>query len=469
MPSSYSPNLRLELIAPGEQTGAWGGTTNTNLGTLIEQAISGVTTVSMTDANLTLSANSGAVDQARSMALVFTSSVSLTATRAVTCPSVPKLYVLRNATTGGQAITFTAGAGSVVVPNGASVIVVCDGTDVRLAIDTFTTSGGFLSAQPTFRNVLINGGFTIAQRGLSQTTDGYGSADRWYNGNAGSTKVTDVSLFALGQTDVPGEPRNFLRTAVTSVAGANNYVVVQQRIEGVRTFAGQQVTVSFWAKADGTKPIAIDLRQVFGIGGAPSAEVSGIGARQFSLTTSWQKFRATIAVPSIAGKTLGAADDHLELTIWFDAGASWNSRTASLGQQSGTFDIAQVQLEGGPLDTPFEVRPPEVELALCQRYFHTTVGNSIGFTVVRLSTSGSFEGVQPLHLPHPVTMRGTPAVIVYPTSARTSAGNVLVNGASNSTGFLKAEDAQVLVVWNSTALASVGDFFVGYVDANAEL
>lgn len=50
MPSTYSPDLRIELIANGEQDGTWGTTTNLNLGTLIEQAIAGVATVATSSA-----------------------------------------------------------------------------------------------------------------------------------------------------------------------------------------------------------------------------------------------------------------------------------------------------------------------------------------------------------------------------------------------------------------------------------
>jgi hypothetical protein len=136
MPSTYSNNLRLELIGTGEQAGTWGTTTNTNLGTLVEQAIAGYTTVSITDATYTLTAINGASDQARSMALNITSSVTLTATRDVVCPSVSKLYVVKNATTGGQSIVIKTSAGTgITVANGATAIVLCDGTNV---IDPFS-------------------------------------------------------------------------------------------------------------------------------------------------------------------------------------------------------------------------------------------------------------------------------------------------------------------------------------------
>jgi len=72
MPSSFSPSLRLELIAPGEQAGTWGTTTNTNLGTLVENSIAGYQTISVTSANQALTIADGAADQSRSAMLQFT-------------------------------------------------------------------------------------------------------------------------------------------------------------------------------------------------------------------------------------------------------------------------------------------------------------------------------------------------------------------------------------------------------------
>ena len=142
MPSTYSNSLRLELIGDGEQAGTWGQTTNTNLGSLIEQAIAGYTTVSITDADYTLTASNGVTDQARSMALNITSSVTLTATRNVICPNVSKLYVVKNATTGGQSIVVKTSAGTgITIANGATNIILCNGTNVVEAYSYGVPSG----------------------------------------------------------------------------------------------------------------------------------------------------------------------------------------------------------------------------------------------------------------------------------------------------------------------------------------
>ncbi len=227
----------------------------------------------------------------------------------------------------------------------------------------------------SFRNKIINGNFDIWQRGTSLAS-GTGLrylADRFVNVSLGSTYTTSQQSFSFGQTDVPNNPIYFHRTIVSSVAGASNYCVNAQKIEFVRTFSNETVTLSFYAKADSNKSISIEFLQDFGTGGSPSSQVTGIGVQKLNLTTSWQKFTVTANIPSIAGKTIGTdSNDQLVVSFWFEAGSTWNSRTNSLGQQSGTFDMAQVQLEAGSVATPFEVRPIGTELSLCQRYYESS-------------------------------------------------------------------------------------------------
>jgi hypothetical protein len=237
----------------------------------------------------------------------------------------------------------------------------------------FTGSPQFLSINngplAGFRNAIINGNFDVWQQATSHSTAGYGSADRWNNDRVGSSCTISRQIFPLGQTEVPGNPKYFCRAVVSSSAASANYSALQQRIEGVNTFAGQTITVRFWAKADAARPIAIELVQNFGTGGSPSASVVALAVTKVALGTAWQDVRLTATLPSISGKTLGTNnDDSLALLIWFDAGSDFNARTNSLGQQSGTFDIAQLQVELGLVATPFERRPVVTELSLCKRY-----------------------------------------------------------------------------------------------------
>jgi hypothetical protein len=159
---------------------------------------------------------------------------------------------------------------------------------------------------------------------------------------------------------------------VASVTASGNHAYLAQRIEDVRSLAGQTVTISFHAKASaaGLK-IGMGFRQYFGSGGSPQVNVYP-GVIAATLTTSWARYEATMTINSVAGKTIGSAgDDYLMLMLWMDAGSSMSTIMPNLGHQSGTFDIAQVQLEVGSAATSFDDRPIGLETLLCHRFYET--------------------------------------------------------------------------------------------------
>ncbi|HQT82505.1 MAG TPA: hypothetical protein PLQ34_10115, partial [Ferrovaceae bacterium] len=133
MASTYSPSLKLELMGNGDQAGTWGQTTNNNLGTLLEQAITGVQTITLLDADHTLTNLNGAADEARNAVLVINGTTS--AIRNIIAPTGQnKTYVITNATTGGFGVTIkTASGAGITVPFGATQIVYTDGTNFYLA------------------------------------------------------------------------------------------------------------------------------------------------------------------------------------------------------------------------------------------------------------------------------------------------------------------------------------------------
>jgi len=140
MPSTYSPSLRLELIGNGEQAGSWGTTTNKNLGTLLEQAITGVQTIVLLSNTKTLTTSTTTTDDARNIVLNATG--TLTAIGTVYAPLVKKTYIITNNTTGSTLYGITIGAAvsgvpsgtTVTIPNGATSVVYCDGTNFKLGL-----------------------------------------------------------------------------------------------------------------------------------------------------------------------------------------------------------------------------------------------------------------------------------------------------------------------------------------------
>lgn len=165
MASTYSA-LKIELIATGEQTGTWGNTTNTNLGTALEEAIVGRATADFpSDANLTLTlTNSNASQVARNFVLNVTSSVSLTTTRDLIVPAIEKPYIVQNNTSGSQSIRVIVAGVGYTVPNGKTAFIYNDGTDVKGAID-------YLNA-PTFSSFTSTGDGTFSGTGQVQLPAG---------------------------------------------------------------------------------------------------------------------------------------------------------------------------------------------------------------------------------------------------------------------------------------------------------
>jgi hypothetical protein len=348
--------------------------------------------------------------------------------------------------------------------------------------ETYTTGSGsnaFINNQ--HKNYIINGNFDIWQRNTTQTGNGYGSDDRWINNIAGSTQTVSRQAFTVGQTAVANNPTYFSRTVVTSVAGTANDVRKVQRIEyATRVLSGKTVTLSFYAKADATKNIATEYAQVFGTGGSPSATVTSIGVTTFTLTTSWQKFSVTTTLPSISGKTFGTNNnDELELSFWFDAGSTFNTRTNSLGQQSGTFDISQVQLEEGSVVTNFEIRLPSTELTLCQRYYEksfplgtvpaqnaTAVGSYFFPQVVGASASQNGGTIR-----FAVTKRDAPTVTFFnPSAANAQARNTsIVVDCSATTVFTTVSDTCINPTVTTPAGSAAGQSLAVHWTADAEI
>ena len=258
-------------------------------------------------------------------------------------------------------------------------------------------TGGAVSPYAAGKNKIINGDFGIWQRGtsLSYTTNaGAYLADRFLLNFAGTfTGTISQQTFTPGTAPVAGYEGQFfnriVRTGTTSVAPT-----FYQRIENVRTFAGQTVTFSFWAKADAARSITIQAYQSFGTGGSGATDNN---AGTASLTTSWQRFSFTYTMPSVAGKTISTSND------------SWMTFYWNLPDSTAfTIDTWGWQLEAGSVATPFTTATGTLsgELAACQRY-GISLGGNVAPIGVGQSTATTF-GVYTIALP--VTMRTTPSI-----------------------------------------------------------
>jgi len=235
----------------------------------------------------------------------------------------------------------------------------------------------------------------------------------------------------LGQTDVPNNPKYYLRLVNTTNSSAGDFIYFEQRIEDVRTFQGETVTVSFWAKADAAKDFALEPYQFFGTGGSPSAAVP-ITPQTITLSTTWTKYTKTFSIPSITGKTLGTDSNSswIGFFFWLDAGSDWTSRSGSLGNQSGTFDFAQIQVETGATATDFETEALAITVEKCQRYFVKLGVAGSGYPD---GTNQSARAVATVTLP--TRMRAVPTVTANITQGRlTNTGAALTSFNFYNTG-----------------------------------
>lgn len=163
MASTYSTSLKLELIGNGDQSGTWGTTTNNNLGTLLEQAITGVQNITMANTDYTLTNFNGAADESRNAVLVIGGTNS--AIRNIIAPAVEKVYVIKNSTSGGFAVNIkTSASTGINIANGTTATIYCDGSEFY-----FVTNGSSAANVPN-TVVLRDGSGNFAANAVTVAT-----------------------------------------------------------------------------------------------------------------------------------------------------------------------------------------------------------------------------------------------------------------------------------------------------------
>jgi microcystin-dependent protein len=274
MSSTYSTSLKLELIGNGDQSGTWGTTTNNNLGTLLEQAITGVQSITMSNADYTLSNYNGTSDEARN-AVLYVSGINSDIRKIVAPQSQNKLYTIFNNTTGGYAITIGAPTGTAVtIPSGVTATV-------------FTDGANFYSAQTgSAGNFTVNG--TLTATGLTDT------------GNmsiGGTLAVTGATTF----TGIPSGPTAATGTNTTQLA-TTAFVQSNGSPTGVINMWGTVSAPTGWLLCDGSAVSRSTYSALFAV--VSTTFGTGDGTTTFNLPnyTNRMPYGTTI------GSTGGSAD-----------------------------------------------------------------------------------------------------------------------------------------------------------------
>jgi hypothetical protein len=298
-----------------------------------------------------------------------------------------------------------------------------------LMADSSATAGLRYVDPPTNRNLFINSAMNVHQRGTSSAgvTSGYLTADRWNTVGAGTPGTWTQSV----ETDAPAgtgfvKSLKMLCTTANASLDATDSLYVRQMLEGQDlqrikkgTSAAEQLTASFWVKSNVTGTY---VAWVFDFDN--SRQVSA--TYSISSADTWE--RKTITFPA---DTTGALDNDDALSMWLAfylvAGSNFASGTlqttwasaVSANRAVGQVDVSAatnnywqvtgVQLETGPVATPFEFEPFEATLRKCQRYYYRiapgAVGGTLGIGQCASTTAAA------VYVPFACTMRVRPTAL----------------------------------------------------------
>jgi len=319
MSSTYS-SYKFELIGTGEQAGTWGTTTNTNLGTAIEQAIGGYVTVNFTTTTNTLTlSNSNAAQDARALYLNLTGSPGGAATLEV--PAIQKAYIIKNATTGGYTVTVkVTGMTGVDIPNGKTMLVYNNGTDVVVAHDNF-------SAPVTINANSASDALRITQIGAGNALLVEDSA----NPDTSPFVIDAAGKVGIGATSITGANNLYISRTVTGnttgVSVYNNWTVAADVTGSGASYRSDITTVA--------SPFTLAFLSHF------NAALMALGAG--STVTTQAAFVASSAISDVASNNYAT-----NFTINTGSNNNWNLYSSGTANNylAGSLGIGTTTLTG---------------------------------------------------------------------------------------------------------------------------
>ena len=300
----------------------------------------------------------------------------------------------------GDVAFQTAGA---AVTNVASLAGIAAGAAVTNIV---ALNSGQLAG---LRNRLINGGFTVAQRGTTGAAPTLGYlADRWYSTSTGVAPTYTVGTGSFTGYEKPGV------LTITGIA-SNTTISVWQRIESINCadMAGKTIAMSYWCyqSTGGAVTCTTSLYYANVADTFSSNTLISTSAGTSVPDSTWTRVTATFSVPA-------AAVTGLVVGMWA------NGNAILAGKQ---LSFANAQLELGSVATIFEQRPYPLELALCLRYCYAYRGYN--FAGYNTAASGNIQTVS-----FPVVMRAAPSVtkVGSHTFSNCTEGNTNGNAVSIS-------------------------------------
>jgi hypothetical protein len=304
-----------------------------------------------------------------------------------------------------------------------------------------------------FKNKIINGSLQVWQRGTSQSTGGFGSVDRFYFGwGSGALSVVKGQDIQPSPASVDG---HYMLLGGTGLVNGYFY----HAVEGVRTFAGQTCTLSYYyTNVSGTDTGGTPyIRQVFGTGGSGDVDTQPISDTSVLVNGSNQ-FRRTLVfnLPSVSGKTIGA-----------------NNCSRIIVPCAGTFQKAywSFQLEAGSAATSFDALPYAAELASCQRYYEKSYNQGTAPGTVtpspfrtHIQASNQYASINGLFA---TPKRANPTVVSYNPATGVSGQMIADATTITSVGIVTTESG--LNIFCSNQTTTMNQFLSCHWTASSEL
>jgi hypothetical protein len=410
----------------------------------------GISAISMTSSNVTLSALEAAKPIIRITG-------TLTANLQLIFPATyQKSWTVINYCTGAFSITLKTAAGAgVSIPVNSTLAVSSDGSDIVLSS---SSSGGNTTISNQFVNRIMNGDMVIDQRNsgsaITPTSTAY-TVDGW------KADLNNASRLTFQQ--VSDAPNGFSKSLKITVASLNNpaggtFFNLSQPIEGYNvsdlafgTPSAKSISISFFVKGSVAGNYSLAIR---------NGALNRSYVNDFAVTTSWNKVSITIPGDIIGTWEVGNLAG-LIATIDLGSGASfqgtanaWTSSNITRTSTSTTFvntavgatlNFTGFQIEKGIVPTDFSIRPFNYELAMCQRYYYQ-INGALG--ILNYQGYHAAGGTATLGVLLPVPMRATPTLGGSPVWSTINCSGVQVVTPSNPIGIYTSATVTALGAFN---------------------
>jgi hypothetical protein len=377
-----------------------------------------------------------------------------TSTNTVTNPTINISAV------GAKTITQSNGLGlwSGALAVGTPYQLYYDGTNFRVQTGQLAQGIPYYQSRTSHRNYLSDGNFDFWRSGtsftLSPSVFQY-TADMWIVTSGGGSSSITVARNAFTAGTPPSgmtTPATFFAKLSQTVAATSTGSSITQHIEKVRTLEGHTATLSMWLWVDsGTITIpTLSIVQSFGSGGSGSVTLTP--TVNWVITTTPTLFSASIAIPSISGKTIGSdGSDFLSVGIRMPVSATFALNTS------------QWQLEESPanapangLPTPFEFRGYDAELVRVNRYVQL-LGDTSAFSQYVLGTGVFSSATQFLAMiPLASPMRNQPIITFVSGSAAALSVFSASTFALSAISLLTLSSSSTEILANCTVAGATG-------------